>query len=174
LGIKVVDFPLAKGFSHLCGQFLELAGIVGKEKQATEIVRQAEIQVDMLKQEVRDFSRPKVFIQIGARPLFTATKESFFNDFIEFAGGINIASGAKSGLYSREKVLEDNPDIIIITTMGIAGEREKEIWRTFETLNAVKNNRIYIVDDYNFCSPTPLSFVEALEEMIEILHSEDE
>ena len=174
LGIKVVDFPAAGDFSHLCEQFLELGGIVGKEKQAAEIVRQAEMQVDILKQKVRGLPHPKVFIQIGARPLFTATEESFFNDFIEFAGGVNIASGAKSGLYSREKVLEDNPDIIIITTMGIAGEREKEIWRTFETLNAVKNNRIYIVDDYNFCSPTPLSFVGTLEEMIEILHCEDE
>ena len=173
LGIKVVTFPQAKNFSQLCEQFLELARLVGKEKVAREIVHRARTKVEIIKRQVKDLPRPKVFVQIGARPLFTAGKDSFINDYIEIAGGENIANDVKIGFYSREKTLEDNPDIIIITTMGIAGEGEKEIWRNFETLNAAKNDKIYIVDSDKFCSPTPVSFVQALEEMVKILHSED-
>ena len=55
---------------------------------------------------VKNLPKPKVFIQIGARPLFTATKDSFINDLIKLAGGINIASFAKTGLYSRERVIK--------------------------------------------------------------------
>jgi len=54
--------------------------------------------------------------------------------------------------------------------MGILADKEKEIWKKYENLNAVKNNRIYIIDAYKLCSPTPVSFVETLEELVNILH----
>ena len=65
-----------------------------------------------------------------------------------------------------------NPDVIIIVTMGIAGEKEKKTWQRFNTLNAAKNNRIYIVDSYKMCSPTPVSFADTLEMLVEIFHPE--
>ncbi len=169
LGIKVVSFSPAKNFSQICEQFLRLGRIVGREKEAAEIVRQVKMKVELTKKRIKELPEQKVFFQIGARPLYTATKDSFINDFIEFAGGKNIAGGLKSGFYSREKVLADNPDVIIITTMGIAGEEEKETWQKFKALKAAENNRIYIVDSNKFCSPTPVSFVEALAEIVEIL-----
>ncbi|MBZ9577975.1 ABC transporter substrate-binding protein [Patescibacteria group bacterium] len=170
LGIKVVTFAEAKNFSEICEHFLELGRIVGKENEAKTVIGIARDKVDSVKNKVKEFEKPKVFIQLGTRPLVTVTKDSFVNDFIEFAGGINSAQGSKNNRYSREKVLKDDPDVIIIVTMGLVGKEEKEIWRRYKSLKAVKNNRIYIVDSDNFCSPTPLSFVQALEEMAKILH----
>ncbi len=170
LRVEVMILLTARNFSQICEQLLELGRTLGKEKQARQIVRQAKMEVDAIREKTKNLPKLKVFVQIGAKPLFTATKDSLFSDFTDFAGGINIAYDAKSGIYSRERVLEDNPDVIIIVTMGIVGEEEKEIWRNFETLNAAKNDRIYIVDSDKFCSPTPLSFVEALDEMVKILH----
>jgi len=121
---------------------------------------------------VEGLSKPKVFVQVGAKPLFTITGESFVNDFIRFAGGINIAQNQSSGFYSREEVLKQDPDVIIIVTMGIAGEEEKEVWQRYTTLKATQNNRIHIVDSHKVCSPTPVSFVETLMEMVSILHPE--
>lgn len=174
LGIGVVIFPMAKNFAQLCEQFLELGKVVGKEKEAEEIINIAKTKVASTWKKTKDLQKPAVFIQVGARPLVTLTKDSFVNDFIEFAGGRNIARDSKSLLYSREKVLKDNPDIIIITTMGIIGEKEKNIWAKYNTLKAVKSNRIYIVDSYKLCSATPVSFVETLEEMVKIIHQQNE
>ena len=92
------------------------------------------------------------------------------DDYIEYAGGINIAADAASGIYSREEVLKRNPQVIVIVTMGIAGEKEAETWKTFNTIEAVKNNRIYIVDSYTYCSPTPNGFVKGLKELVMLLH----
>ena len=170
LGISVAEFPYAQNFSQLCEQFLELGIITGRENEADQIIRQAEYQVESIKTIIKNWPKPKVFIQVGANPLFTTVEDSFVHNFIEISGGINIASGAKSGLYSREKVLSQNPDVILIVTMGIIGEEEKKIWGKYKTLNAVKNNRIYIIDSYNVCSPTPVSFVMVLWEILEILH----
>jgi iron complex transport system substrate-binding protein len=172
LGITVVTFFQPKNFSEVCNQFMKLAKLLGKEKEAAGIISAAESKVKYIEDKVANLSKPKVFIQVGAKPLFTMTSDSFVNDFIEFAGGINIAKEARSGLYSREEVLRKNPDVIIIVTMGIAGEKEKEIWAKYKTLNAAKANRIYIIDSYKLCSPTPVSFAESLEEIAYILHPE--
>ncbi|MCD5401656.1 ABC transporter substrate-binding protein [candidate division NPL-UPA2 bacterium] len=176
LGIKVVGFPRARNFSQICEQFLELARLVGAEKEAVEIVNETKGRVNSIRKKVKDLAntltgtRKRVFLQIGANPLFTVTKDCFINDLIESAGGINIASGARTGLYSREKVLKSNPEVIIIATTGIVGEEEKKIWQRFEALEAVKNNRVHIVNADKICRPTPVAFVEGLEKVAGILH----
>ncbi len=170
LGIRVVVFPQPKSFQDLCRQFILLGRLLGKEKEARAIVSSVQAQVAKIQVRVAGLKKPRVFVEIGARPLFTATGDSFVNDFIRLAGGINIAAHAKSGLYSREKVLEENPDVILIVTMGIVGEREKEAWEKFRTIKAVKEGRVYVVDSYKLCSPTPVTFVESLKELMRLLH----
>ena len=170
LGIKIAFFPRARSFNELCEQFLELAKLVGKEEKARRIVQKVRKEAELLRNRTRDMDKTRVFIEVGARPLFTVNRDSFINDLIEFAGGENIAKNAKSGLYSREKVLKENPDVIIIVTMGIIGENEKEKWLRYKCLKAVKNKRIYIIDSDKICAPTPVSFVNTLKEMVEILH----
>jgi len=170
LGLKVVTFSTPKDFNDICKQFLELSRLTGKEKEAKEIVKRAENEADLIREKVKNLYKPKVFIQVGARPLVVATGSYFVNDYIEFAGGINIAKDAKEGIYSREQVLKANPDVIIITTMGIAAEEEKKTWQKYEILNAVKNNQIYIIDTDKITSPTPESFVKTLKEFAHILH----
>ncbi len=170
LGIRVELFPSPKDFNHLCQSFLRLGQMVGREDRAKEIVDRAKKEAAFIKQQVEGKKKIKIFWQLGAKPLFAATKGYFTNDYIEYSGGINIAADAKSGIYSREEVLKRNPDVIVIVTMGIAAENEKETWQAYSSINAVKHNRIYVVDSYKYCSPTPGGFVEALKELVIYLH----
>lgn len=172
LGISVINFPTSRNFSEICEGFLRLARIVKREQKAKEIVEEANKEIGAIKKMVKDRPKPKVFVQIGARPLFTATKDSFIHNLIELAGGINIASSAKTGLYSRENVIRKDPDVIIIVSMGITGKRERKHWEAYNSLKAVKGERIYFIDASKVCSPTPLSFVEALKEIVKLLHPE--
>ncbi|MBN1384251.1 MAG: ABC transporter substrate-binding protein [Elusimicrobia bacterium] len=174
LGIRVLSFSIYKNktFSQICEQFMELGEIVGNKEKAEQIVRKAKKKVKSIHNKTKNLSNPKILMQIGAKPLWIATKDSFLNDFIVLAGGENIGHSGRNGLYSREKVLEQNPDMILIITMGIVSDEEKEIWQKYNTLNAVKNNRIYIIDSYKVCSPTPESFAETLEEIAKLIHPE--
>jgi iron complex transport system substrate-binding protein len=172
MGIKVINFSSPENFQQICEDFLKLGNIAGKEFESMEIINHTAEKIDSLCKKIENLPKPKVFIEVGANPLFTAPKHSFIHNLIELGGGINIGSDTKNGLYSREKVLKQNPDIIIIITMGVVGEEEKEIWQKYKTINAVKNNKIYIFDSYRYCSPTPVVFVEALEELVEIFHPE--
>jgi adenosylcobinamide-phosphate synthase len=172
MGIPVVKFPYPKDFSEICQHFLKLGRVLGESKRAREIIDLVQGQVAAIRERTARLPMKKVFVQIGIKPLHTVSGESFLNDYILFSGGTNIAVHEKSGIYSREKVLQLNPDVVIIATMGIAGTKEKEAWMKYGSMAAVKNDQIYIVDPDKICSPTPVTFVEGLREMAKIIHPE--
>lgn len=169
-GIRVMLFPMPRNFEDLCHSFLRLATLVGKEKEAGRMVAEARQRVTRLSAKVAGQPRPKVFVQVGAKPLFTMSGGTFVHDYIRLAGGENVGADSGVGYFDYETVLQRNPDIILIVLMGIQGERERKKWLEFPSLGAVKNNRIYIVDAYKICSPTPRSFVPMLEHLIELFH----
>ena len=170
VGIRVEVFPPPRDFKAMCVNFSQIAHMVGREERAREIIQQAERELDTIKEKVRAQLKPRVFVQIGEKPLVTAGGDSFIDDFVSSAGGVNIAREIKTSIYSREEVVRRNPDIIIIAQMGMTGEREKAAWMKYKTIRAVQTNRIYMVDPYRFCSPTPLSFVGQVRELVRLLH----
>jgi iron complex transport system substrate-binding protein len=172
LGIDVATFDISKNFEWLCQIFLDLGKLVGKEEQARTMIVESKKRIAKTQKKVEGLPHKKVFVQLGSKPLFAVTRDYFINDLIEFAGGINIFKDAKSGLISREEVVRRNPDIVIITTMGVAGEKEQKSWQQYRTINAVKNKNIYLIDSDKICSPTPVSFAALLEEIVRVLHPE--
>lgn len=170
LGIRVVTCPNVGSFDEMCEEFEKIGRMVGAEERARDIVVSAKEQVSGVRNLTSELPEKRVFVQIGCKPLFTVTRDSFVNDYIEFAGGYNIAGGERSGIYSREKVVKENPEIIIITTMGMVGEEEKKVWMDYHSISAVQSGRIYVIDSYDMCSPTPIVFVDTLKKIVEILH----
>ena len=174
LGIRVVQLSYPKNFSEMCRQFLDLGVLLGKEEKAKEIIDNTKKEVAAIRMITGNLPKKRVFIQLGIKPLHAVTRESFLNDYIEFAGGENIALNEGRGAYSREKVLKGNPEVIIISTMGTSkgetGKNEKEAWMKYGSIAAVKNRNVYIVNPDKLCSPTPITFVEALSEIAEMIH----
>ena len=165
MGLKVEVFPQPRSYKEICSQFISLASLLGKADRADSIVAASKERLNALRSKHTPTFHPTVFMEIGTKPLYTAIGGTFLDDFITQLGGSNIAHNATSGLYSREEVLRQNPDIIIIVTMGIAGQEEKKRWEQFPGLKAVQNHQVFIVDSYQLCSPTPVSFVDGLEKV---------
>ncbi len=175
LGINVVQFTQPANFDEISEQFIKLGQLIGREERAQRIVDKARRAIDTIRQKTAGRSKKKVFLQVGTRPLFSSVEDSFTNEFITLGGGENIAKGSLQGVYSRENVIAQNPDLIIIAIMGtegIAGEKEQQKWMRYPSISAVKNNNIHIVDPNLVCSPTPLTFVEALRTITSLIHPE--
>ncbi len=168
--INVQVFIQPVSYNELCSEFLRLGRLLDKIDRAESIVAESNKKMESIKEKLKNKIKKKVFVQIGANPLFTVNKESFINDLIEFSGGINIAKESSIGPYSREKVIVDNPDIIIIATMGIVGEEEKKIWSRYKSMNAVKNGKIYLIEPYYVCSANPVSFPQTLEDIAKMIN----
>ena len=105
--------------------------------------------------------------------LYSANKDSFINEYIKYGGGINIVENERTGIYSREQVITQNPDIILIATMGTskkAGEIEKLRWMKFKFLNAAIKQQIFVLDPEFICSPTPVTFAKGLQDVAVLIH----
>ena len=161
--IRVEVFPTPKSFEGICSQFVEMGKLLGKEEDAIQHVADIKREIEAIKMlsATRNFNK-KVFIQIGADPLYAVIPSSFMNDYILFANATNVAEDLTMGALSREAVLTRNPDYIFVVTMGIVGEEEKKVWERFGDLNAVKNNRIFIIDSDLACTPTPPTFLQTM------------
>lgn len=167
-GITVYQIPKLQSFDDICKQFIKLGELVGKVELAQSIVDKSIFKIDSLKSLIPlNNEKLKIFIQIGAKPLFTVIPNTFMNDYITFSDCENIAADLDKGTITRESILQRNPDVIFIVTMGIVGNEEKQKWETYKELSAIKNKKIFIIDSNLACTPTVLSFTETLEQIIE-------
>lgn len=172
LGIRVENFSTARSFDEICEQFIRLGQLIGQKEEAISIIDQTRKKVETLRKKVPSGPSPKVFIQIGADPLYAVYPGLFMNDYITFSGGQNIAAKLTMGAISRESVLLSNPDLIFVVTMGVLGEQEKKNWEKMPQMNASKNHRIYIIDSNEACTPTPVTFASTLERIITLSYQQ--
>ncbi len=175
LGLRVVQFKQPSSFAEICEQFLKLGHLLGLEKRAREIIDHVQGRVQSIALRYQQHRAQKVFLQIGSRPLFSSVQSSFTSDYIFYSNGINIAGRRNNGSMNSEQVLAEDPDVIIIAIMGSetgVARVERNKWQRFSELKAVKQDRVHVINPDLVCSPSPLTFVEALEQIAILVHPE--
>jgi len=174
-GLRIMAIRNPKTFAQMCAITLKIADALGKTAQAQVLVQQASDDVDRVREQVAGLTPRRVFIQIGLKPLHTANKDLFINEYIIQANAVNIAEHHPSGIYSREAVIKQDPDVILVATMGSSKKAavfEKKQWMAFPFLTSVKNNEIHVVDPEVICHPTPVSFASGLKQVAGLIHPE--
>ena len=170
LGIDIEYFPMEKTFDECCGSFLRLAGLVGKEEKARRIIEQSQKKLSAIKNMLKRAEVKRVFIEIGNAPLITAGGNCYLDELIRYAGGVNTAGNIGKGFFRivREKVLELNPDYIIIISAN--GKNSLKKWQSFPFLKAVSSNGLIVLNPDIFSRPNPLSFIEAVSILARHIH----
>ena len=124
-------------------------------------------------------SKPKVYYEVWYDPIWSVGSESWENELIEKAGGINIFADQKMDYFeaSSEAIIQRNPDTIILP---LGHGAEPPFWGSFDqvkarpgwdAIKAVKNDRLYTTDADIICRPGP-RIVDALETLAKIIHPE--
>lgn len=160
--IRVERFGTPKSFEEICEQFTALGEATGKSEKAKGIIGQANQRIEELSQSA-SAEKPKIFMQIGASPIFAVIAHTFMDDYIALSGGTNIAGELESPTVGREFVVSSNPDYIFIVTMGPIGEDELTEWGRFTQMSATVHQRIFTIDSAIACQPTPTNFIKTLE-----------
>lgn len=127
------------------------AKLTGREKESrilinniTDVMRRIKTTVSKIPEK----DRPRVYLEFWHDPVMTVGGDSFINDMIETAGGINIAKDLRRS-YSRidpEVVILRNPNVIILTYHIKNESCIKKIFTGrigWQNIDAVKNNRIF-------------------------------
>ena len=164
-----------KNFNDILKNIAHIGQVVNREKEARVIIKGMRERSQRIVELTNGLPRPKVFVQIGDAPIVTVGKGSFADDVIRLAGGDNIA-GKEKEVYPRfgmEEILKRSPEVIVISSMNPRGDYQKILqeWNRWETIPAVKNGRIHLIDSDLIDRPSP-RIIDGLEEFAKILHPE--
>ncbi len=152
-GISVYTVEVSS-IEAIYGEILNMGRLLGLEDKAEEISNDLEEQMNGIYSKVKDIEeekKPKVFYMVYSDPLWSTGSGTFIDDLIIYAGGVNIvaADGIEGYVeYSIEKLLENNPDIIIAGDGGMYDAATPDFIledERFASVNAVINEEVYIV-----------------------------
>jgi len=154
---------------------LHIGEITSEQKNARALVQKLKKRLDNITEQTGKKIKPRIFFQIGLDPVITAGRDTFINEIISLAGGINIAASdmARYPRYSAEGILSGAPDIILFAPMANDSEftTVKKFWQKFPEIPAVKNNKIYPIETDLISRASP-RIIDAIEKMALIFHPE--
>ncbi|AGC69190.1 putative iron (III) dicitrate transport substrate binding protein [Thermoclostridium stercorarium subsp. stercorarium DSM 8532] len=170
LGVNVVFLTQVQSFESTY-EIIELIGkILNAGEEAEKVINKMKETVSAVQKAAEGKERPSVYYVVGYGEYgdYTATGETFISDMIEMAGGDNIAADTTGWVYSLEKLIEKDPDIII------GAEDAKEYFEKtsgYKDLTAVREGRVYAID-VNLLERQGPRLAEGLVKLYEIFHSE--
>lgn len=151
----------------------EIGKVTGSEEEAAQLILEIKERISVITKLVSTADKPLVFWEIWHDPLYTAGPNTFIDDLITLAGGINVAADAAISwpTYSLEVLLIKNPEVYIIN-QGHSQEIDNIAQRPgYSQLKAVQNNRVYLIDSNTVNRPGP-RLIDGLEEIARCIHPE--
>lgn len=159
-----------------------LGSTFGKETEAKDFTDEVNGKIKAILTDSEGKENPKVMILFGTpESIMFATDKSFVGSLVNKLGGVNITEeiGDFNEAYmpiSMENALKTQPHVILILTHANPEESKKmfekefadnEIWSKFE---AIKNDKIYNLDNKYFGVSGNIRLVEAIENLAEMLY----
>jgi iron complex transport system substrate-binding protein len=147
----------------------EGAGVIARLKgQMSEIASQARAADE----------HPRVACLEWLDPLMAAG--NWVPELVELAGGFDVlgAAGEHSPWTSWDRLVEKDPDILVIMPCGFGIDRARQEIKPlmkkpeWHALQSVNNNRVFLVDGHHYFNRPGPRLVESLEILAEIFHPE--
>lgn len=142
-----------------------IAGIMNEPNRGDHLIREMQMEIERVRSRSQQFvERPRVYCEEWGKPLIHS--QPWVAELIEVAGGEFIGEAGKQT--DADAVLRLNPDIVITAWCGAANRVPLEkivIQRNWESMKAVREGRVYCVNDeyLNTPGPTLVAGLHALE-----------
>lgn len=179
LGLIVIVMS-AKSIDAVLHDIALVGQINGKSKAATQLVTNLTRRIEAVTSKTEGLTpkeRLRVLYVIWHNPIWTMGRNTFTDDLIYKAGGINIFGDdfEKARVVSLEAIIAKNPQVIIISGMGTTGDLiynsiKKE--DRLSTVEAMINNHVYKISDANLIERPGPRIIDGLEEVAKLIHPE--
>lgn len=196
ISVTTLEYDLKPAVKNINveGQYLDLQGVtqmqqtilaLGKEfdreAQAQKLVASFDAKLAALKEQTAHKTKPKVLAVLGVPGSYlVATEHSYIGSLIEAAGGENAIQGpSEEYLASNTEYLQQSkPDIILRMAHGMPDEvmamfdkefKTNTVWKHFD---AVKQGRVYDLEEPLFQTTANLQLGDALDELYRIFYEE--
>lgn len=148
-----------------------------KSEKAAEIIAELENKENELNLSKKE-NKKDVLILFGAPgSVMVSTDNSYVGNLVKIAGGNNIFESESSSFIqvNMEEIIKRNPDKILIMTHAVPDEAKKTVEEefakaTWQQLDAIKNNKVYYLENGYFGMSANLKVIEALDKLGAILN----
>ena len=161
-GLRVHIFERNDSWSHIVGNYLELARMLGLEERARERVEIYERRLESMKMT----GKRRAAIILSRAPLVTVSAGAFPGDALRRAGGVNVFSDLKQRYapVTLEALFLARPEVLLVTSRPAAQWLEREIRKTGRDISV----RFIEHDPVSYYAPK--EFVEGVRIMRKALH----
>ena len=148
---------------------LLLGELTGRQEVARRNVRELKARLDRVRTRVRGLKRPRVYAMEWLDPPFSGGH--WVPEMVEIAGGDEVLGkpGAKSQRITAERVLEANPEIIVLMPCGFSLERTIDEYRRTNFVPGW-TGQIYAVDGSSYFNRSGPRLIDGVEILAEIFH----
>jgi iron complex transport system substrate-binding protein len=168
-------------FEEIVESLVILGRHIGKPGEAAVLAAQLRERERSLRGRYSEAPRPRILFVVsrGAGSLneiYSVGGNSYIGRMLDLAGGENIF-GSLTAAYPKvsvEEILARNPEIIIDLSQGAVTDPEekrriRDLWSRFPGLDAVRHQRVYVLDSDVFVIPGP-RVMDAAAALAEIIH----
>lgn len=149
----------------------DLGLLTHTDSKADILVKNMKKDLEKLSNSIKDIKEKKnvyYSIDMGEYGLYTSGKDTYINSLLEASGLINIATDMEGWTYSIEKLIEHDPDYIIVSKNYGAKDFVLN-YKPIKNLKAVKNKQIIEIEEDLFDRQTTRN-IEAIEYLIETIY----
>ncbi|MFA5698645.1 MAG: ABC transporter substrate-binding protein [Sphaerochaeta sp.] len=130
--IEVISITAQETFEGTYDLIEQIGGAIHKEGEAASLVASMKKDVATIEKQAELLSKVRVYMALDFGSFDSAaTKDTFLHEMIEKAGGINVASDGLYWTYSKELLVEKDPELILLSPRW--GETEEETIYEFST-----------------------------------------
>lgn len=170
-----------RSLNEVLNYCLSLATLVGAADRFSEVLKKWQGKVELAKSFSQELHKKhgelKVYIEEWDDPAISGIH--YFSELVELCGLRDINRHLRTGFKASERfpeqhhILKENPDIIFGCWCGkrvdIGSIKSRSGW---DTIKAVRENRVYELPPEVFLQPGPALFEEGIDYLIELLRKE--
>ena len=177
-GAKVYFYKTPNSYEEQKKLIRDLANLVEEKENGEKLIKNMDDRLKALQNKItKNYKGAKPRILMYTSFGTTSGKNTTFNDMVKLINGVNVI--AEAGIdgfkdISKEKVIELNPDIIIVP-IAKKYDNVNKISKlffedpSFKNVKAIKNKKVYFIQ-YKDITPTSQYMINSIEELAKVVY----
>ena len=176
----VVDM---KNYEEVKNEVQVFSQVTGEKEKGDALIQSMDDKIKAIADRIPKEKRRVAILHSTAQGLSVQLDTSIAGSTAKMLGFINVASGMTAmegnpdaAPYSIETLVEQNPEIIFVTSMGKLDEVKRGMEETiasnpaWQTIPAVKNGKMYYLSQDHFLLSPGIHYPDAVEEMAKLIY----
>ena len=177
-GAKVYFYKTPNSYEEQKKLIRDLANLVEEKENGEKLIKNMDDRLKALQNKItKNYKGAKPRILMYTSFGTTSGKNTTFSDMVKLINGVNVVAEAGIDRFkdiSKEKVIELNPDIIIVP-IAKKYDNVNKISKlffedpSFRNVKAIKNKKVYFIQ-YKDITPTSQYMINSIEELAKVVY----